>query len=365
MISFGPTEEQLAIREAMRGFAASAMRPIARDCDEESTVPADFLEQAWQLGLIVTQVPEEFGGMGAERSPITNAIALEELAWGDASLAAAAIAPSLFVNALLDHGTADQKARLLPGLCGERFTTGSLAVLEPRAMSDASRPATTAEMAGSGFVLSGTKRLVPFADRASHFLVLARAGEGLGAFLVDRETPGVRIAAAPEQNLGLRAVPLYSVELDGVKLAPESLLGGEHGCDVRRILDTSRAAIAACLVGVARAVVDYCVPYAKDRVAFDEPIARKQAVAFSLADAHTEVEAMRWLAWKAASQLEQGSDATKACFQAWSYAAERGLAVADTGIQTLGGHGFIREHPVEMWFRNARTLGVLEGTLSI
>jgi acyl-CoA dehydrogenase len=365
MISFGPTEEQKAIREAMHDFAETALRPIARDCDEDSTVPEDFLEQAWQLGLTTTQIPEAFGGMGAERSPVTNAIALEELAWGDASLAVAALAPSLFANALLDHGTEDQKKRLLPDLCGERFTLGSLAVLEPRAMADAARPASEAKMAGSGFVLSGTKRLVPFADRARHLLVVARAGEGVGAFVVDRAAPGVRIAEAPEKNLGLRAVPFYTVELDRVELAPGSLLGGEHGCDVRRLLDTSRAAIAACLVGVARAVVDYCVPYAKDRVAFDEPIARKQAVAFSLADAHTEVEAMRWLAWKAASELERGAAATKACFQAWSYAAERGLWVTDNGIQTLGGHGFIREHPVEMWFRNARTLGVLEGVLSI
>jgi alkylation response protein AidB-like acyl-CoA dehydrogenase len=365
MISFGPTEEQEAIREAMHGFAESAMRTIARDCDEDSIVPDDFLEQVWQLGLTTTQVPEAFGGMGAERSPLTNAIALEELAWGDAALAVAATAPSLFVNALLDHGTDDQKRRLLPGLCGDRFALGSLAILEPRALADATRPATEAKMAGSGFFLSGTKRLVPFADRARHFLVLARVGEGLGALIVDRDTPGLRIAEAPDKNLGLRAVPLYTIELDHVKLAPDSLLGGERGCDLRRLLDTSRAAIATCLVGLARAVVDYCVPYAKDRVAFDEPIARKQAVAFSLADAHCEVEAMRWLAWKAASQLEQRSSATKACFQAWSYAGERGLWVADTGIQTLGGHGFIREHPVEMWFRNARTLGVLEGTLSI
>jgi alkylation response protein AidB-like acyl-CoA dehydrogenase len=296
---------------------------------------------------------------------VTNAIALEELAWGDASLAVAALAPSLFVNALLDHGTEDQKQRLLPDLCGERFTLGSLAVLEPRAMADVARPATAAKMAGSGFVLSGTKRLVPFADRARHFLVLARANEALGAFIVDRDAPGLRIGEAPEKNLGLRSVPLYTIELDHVPLSPGSLLGGERGCDLRRLLDTSRAAIAACLVGLGRAVVEYCVPYAKDRVAFDEPIARKQAVAFSLADAHTEVEAMRWLTWKAASRLEQRKDATKACFQAWSYAGERGLWVADTGIQTLGGHGFIREHPVEMWFRNARTLGVLEGTLSI
>jgi len=107
------------------------------------------------------------------------------------------------------------------------------------------------------------------------------------------------------------------------------------------------------------------VPYAKERVAFGEEIAKKQAIAFLLSESHTEVEAMRWLVWQAASCLEKKRDATKAAFQAWSYAGEKGLWVADNGIQVLGGHGFIREHPVEMWFRNARTLGVLEGTVSI
>ena len=365
MISFGLTEEQDAIRRALHEFAEGVVRPLARTSDEESTVSDDYLQQVWELGLTTTQVPEAFGGMGAARSQTTTVIALEELAWGDAGLAVAALAPSLFVNAVLDHGTEEQKQRMLPGLCGTSFATGSVAVVEPGAMTDASRPKTTATATSGGYVLRGTKSFVPFGDRATHFLVVAAIDGGLGAFLVARDGLGLTISAEAEKNLGLRAVPVHTLELEDVKVAEGDRLGGPSGCNVRALLDTSRTAIAACLVGIGRAVVDYCVPYAKERVAFGEEIAKKQAIAFMLSESHTEVEAMRWLVWQAASKLEKGLDATKASYQAWSYAGEKGLWVADNGIQVLGGHGFIREHPVELWFRNARTLGVLEGTVSI
>ena len=119
------------------------------------------------------------------------------------------------------------------------------------------------------------------------------------------------------------------------------------------------------MLGLSRAVLEYCVPYSKDRVAFDEPISKKQSIAFRLAEMHIEQHAMRQLIWQAASLLEQGEDATKAAWQARSYAAEKSMWIADNGVQVLGGHGFIREHPVEMWFRNARTLGVLEGVVTL
>ena len=123
MISFGMTEDQELVGDAMREFAAEAMRPIARECDESAEIPADFLETVWSLGLTSTQIPESFGGAGEERSPVTNAILLEELAHGDAALAMAALAPSLFANAMLDHGTDEQKQAILPLFCGESFAT--------------------------------------------------------------------------------------------------------------------------------------------------------------------------------------------------------------------------------------------------
>ena len=179
-----------------------------------------------------------------------------------------------------------------------------------------------------------------------------------------RDAAGLRISQ-PEKNLGLRALPCATLTLERVELPGSARLGGAAGCDVRRLLAHSRAGLAAVMVGLSRAVLEYAVPYAKDRVAFDQAIAQKQAIAFRLADMHIETEATRWLAWKAAAELEQGRDATRSAHQARAYAAEKSMWIADQGVQVLGGHGFIREHPVEMWYRNARTLGVLEGTVAL
>jgi alkylation response protein AidB-like acyl-CoA dehydrogenase len=358
------SEDQELVSEAMREFAADAIRPIARDCDESASIPDDFLETAWSLGLTSTQIPEAFGGAGEERSMVTNAILLEELAFGDASLAMAALAPSLFANAIVDQGTEAQKQTLLPLFCGDSFATGSIAVNEPGSFSDASRPRAEAEQKGESFILSGRKSFVTFGDRASHFLVTARLGDDLGAFIVPRDAAGLSISE-PEKKMGLHALTTTGLGLERVEVGSEALLGGPEGADVQQLLNLSRVGLSAVMLGLSRAVLEYCVPYSKDRVAFDEPISKKQSIAFRLAEMHIEQHAMRQLVWQAASMLEQGEDATKAAWQARSYAAEKSMWIADNGVQVLGGHGFIREHPVEMWFRNARTLGVLEGVVTL
>jgi alkylation response protein AidB-like acyl-CoA dehydrogenase len=364
VISFKPTEEQEVVREAMHGFAEDAMRPIARESDEASKLSEELLAQCWELGLVSTQIPESHGGGGEERSPLTNALVLEELAWGDASHAIAAVAPLPFVNAILDQGTAAQQEKYLPLFCGESYHAAAMAICEPGPLSDVTQPSTNAEPKGDGFVLSGAKCMVPMGDRASHFLVVARNNGDLDAFIVARDTEGLEISV-PEKNLGLRALPTATLELERVEVSAEDRLGGASGCDVMSLLNHSRAALAALMVGVSRGVIDYAVPYAKDREAFGQKIAQKQGIAFKLADMQIETEASRWLTWKAASQLERGIDATRSAYFARTYAAEQSMFVSDEGIQVLGGHGFIREHPVEMWYRNARTIGVLEGTVSI
>lgn len=369
MISFGPSEEQEVARDAMREFAASAMRPLARASDEAGALPEDFLEQAWQLGLTSTQIPEAFGGGGEARSPITNALVLEELAFGDAGLALAALAPSLFAMPVVEFGSEAQQRELLPLFCGERYHAASLALVEPGPCFDPIGLRTVAERKGDGWVLSGAKCFVPMTDRASHFLVLARAGDGAGldavqAFVVPRGAAGL-VVSEPEKKLGLKALPTGSLALERVELPAAAKLGGDAGCDARRIVDLSRTAIGAVLVGVSRAVLEYAIPYAKDREAFDEAIAKKQAIAFTLADMRIEVDAMRWLVWKAASRLEQGANATREAHLARSYCARQAMKIADDGVQVLGGHGFIREHPVELWYRNVRTLGVLEGAVTL
>ena len=364
MISYGPTEEQEVARDAMREFASSAIRPLARRCDEESQVPAAFLEEAWQLGLVSTQIPEAFGGGGEPRSPITNAIVLEELAFGDAGLALAAIAPALFAMPIVEFGTEAQQREFLPLFCGEKFHAASLALVEPGPCFDPTGLRTRAERKGDAYVLSGAKCFVPLADRASHFLVLARNGgdgaEAVQAFIVPRDAAGLTIAS-PEKNLGLRALPTGTLTFERVEVPASARLGGDAGCDARRIVNLARTAQAAVLVGLSRAVMEYAIPYAKDREAFDEAIAKKQAIAFTLADMCIEVDAMRWLTWQAASKLERGLDATREAQLARLYSGRQAMKIADDGVQVLGGHGFIREHPVELWYRNARILSVLDG----
>lgn len=368
MISFGLSEEQEIAREAMRDFAKDMIRPPARDCDEESAVADDFLQEMWQLGLTSTQIPEQFGGGGEGNSQLMNVIMLEELAHGDVSLALAALSPSLFVNPIVEQGTDEQKAAYLPAFCGESFQAGSLALIEPGPIFDPYELRTKATKQSDTYALNGEKSFVPLADKANHFLVAAALdddnGGGRGAFIVPRDAAGISISKV-ERSLGLNAFATYGVKLEGVEVPSSARLGGDDGGDIDRLVNLSRTALAALMVGLSRAVFEYAVPYAKDRVAFGEPIAQKQAIAFMLSDMRVEIDSMRWLVWKAASELEKGLNVTRSAHQARSYAAEQSMKIADNGVQVLGGHGFIRDHPVEMWYRNARTLGVLEGTAAI
>jgi alkylation response protein AidB-like acyl-CoA dehydrogenase len=364
VISFKLEEEQQIARDALHEFAAEVMRPIARECDEEEKISEDFLAQSWELGLVSTQIPEAYGGGGEARSPITNAIILEELAWGDIALAIAALTPATFANAIVDYGSDEQKQALLPLFCGDSYHAAAIAVNEPTVAFDPSSPRTVAEPKGDGFVISGVKSFVPMGDRASHFLVVVRNNGGLDAFIVPRDAEGLSISKN-EANMGLRGLPTSTLELERVEVPANARLGGEAGCNVRQLLDNSRTALAAAMVGLSRAVLEYAVPYAKEREAFDEAIAQKQGIAFKLANMHIETESTRWLVWKAAAQLEQGIDATRSAHFARNYAAEQSMWIADHGVQVLGGHGFIREHLIELWFRSARTVSVLEGTLGI
>lgn len=364
MISFALTQEQETAREAMRSFAADVLRPAAREHEEAAALPEALLAQAWELGLVPTQLPESVGGYGESRSPLTNAIVLEELAHGDVGLTLAAVAPAAFAYAVADFGTDGQKKELLPAFCGPSYSAAAIAIAEPTPGFDPSKLQTRAERDKDGYLLSGRKCFVPMGDRASHFLVAAQCNGRSDLFIVPRGAAGLQVSEV-EKNLGVKALPTTTLVLDKVRLPYGSRLGGDAGADVARLVNQSRVAIAAVLTGLSRAVLEFCVPYTKDRVAFDEPIARKQSIAFRLAEMHMEIECCRWMTWKAASQLEQGLDATRAAHLAHVYVAEKAMWIADNGVQCLGGHGFIRDNPVEMWYRNARTLGVLEGVIAV
>jgi len=370
VISFALSDSQKVARDTVREFARRELRDRARPCDEESRCPDELLEKSWALGLAAACIPEAYGGGGVEGGHTTSAIVLEELGYGCASLGAAVAAPMLFVRPLVDFGTEEQKRDYLPLFTGDRYHAATLALHEPRFTFDPCALETTAERRGANRVLRGEKRLVPMGARASHFLVLARGERGPGlanleAFILPRDAPGLRVHDEGDTTIGFQAMSWGRLTLDGVEAPPAWKLGGDSGIDGRRLIASLRVGGAALAVGLSRAVLDACVPYAKERVAFGQAIAKKQAIAFMIADMRIEVDAMRWLVWKAASELEERGDATRAAAIAQDYVGRKAMKIADDGIQVFGGHGFIRDFPLELWFRNARLLTVHEGPAAV
>ena len=370
MISFELNEEQSMIRESLRAFAAEVLAPGARAIDEAGEMPDAIIKQGWDFGLIAASIPEEYGGGGGERSCMTNAVALEALGGGCASQAVAIMAPGQFVGALLDFGTAEQKAEHLPRFAGTEPVAAAMAVQESQFGFAADAQRTTATRKGNGWVLNGEKRLIPLGDRAETFLVLARedGGEGLGAvgaFLVSRDTAGLTVATE-NGTQGLKPVPKGQIKLNNVELPGSARLGGDAGIDAARLISQARVGAAAVAVGLSRQATDFAIPYAKERVAFGEALGKKQSIAFMLADMHIECETMRWMVWKAASLLEHNDPgAAKASVLAQDYVRRKAVKIADDALQIFGGHGFIRDLPLEMWLRNARTLTVLDGPVSV
>ncbi len=369
MISFELTKEQMLIQKTAKEFASGELKEIARDCDEHDEIPEKLLDKAWEMGLANAAVPEAYGGIGMQRSAVTSALICEELGYGCASLAAAIMAPSTFIQPLVDFGTEQQKKRYLPAYGQDKFVPAAAALHEPHFTFDVTDMHTTARQEGDAWVLNGAKRLVAFGQTARHFLVLAKCGgqAGLahvGAFIVPRDATGLTVESVPEKTMGLKPVPKAKLSLANVVVPEADRLGEARGIDGRRLINTLRVANSALCVGLAKAVLDASVPYAKQRVAFGEPIAKRQAIAFKLSEMHSEIEAMRWLVWKAASQLDQDGDATRATTLAHHYASRNCVLIADNGIQIFGGHGYIRDLPLEMWMRNARTLTVLEGIVA-
>jgi acyl-CoA dehydrogenase len=372
MVSFELSEEQRLLRETVAAFATEQMRPLAREADERCEAPESVIAKAWEFGLVATAIPERYGGFGDQPSALTGAIVLEELGYGDLSMALHVLAPRLLVYPLLEHGTEDQKQRLLPAFTQATFRAATAAIVEPMLHFDPCSLTTTAKTRGDCFVLQGRKALVPLAESSEVLLVYARrddrarhenSPEGdrdVDAFLLERSVPGLEISP-PEKNMGIKALRTYELTLTGVSAGKESRLGGDRGIDFGRLMNRSRVALGALAVGVARAAFDYAREYAKERKAFGVAIAQKQAIAFMLAEMAIEIDATRLLVWEAAWKLDRGEDATREAYLAKNYAASMALKVTDNAVQVLGGHGYVRDHPVELWLRNARGFSSFEG----
>jgi alkylation response protein AidB-like acyl-CoA dehydrogenase len=359
MISFEMTEEQKMIVEAVSKFAIEEMREAAHECDEAGQVPRELVDTAWEFELIASHVPEEYNGFG-EHSALTGVLVTEDLAYGDLSIAMHALAPGLVAFPILEAGTDEQKAEYLPLFCDEAFKPATAALIEPRYDFDPNELATTATLEGDEYVLNGQKCYVPLAADADLLLVWAAENGATQGFIVPKGTPGLEIGER-EKNMGVKALATYELALSDCRVPRANKLGGGAGCDFNRLLNHSRVALAAMAVGVAKAAYEYARDYAKERHAFGEPIASRQAIAFMLAEMAIEVDATRLMAWEAAWKLDRGKDATKECYLAKAYADDMVLTVTDRAVQVLGGYGYIRDYPVEMWLRNGRGFVTFDG----
>lgn len=355
-----PTDEQQAITGVLRELADDQIRPAARACEEAGRVSDEVENHLRQMG-VAAPVPEELGGQGTFDAT-TSVMIAEEVARGDPGVAFSVLGGGLVATVIDLVGTPAQREALLPSLAeGAR---GALLLAERDAGGDFSRIEAQAILHGDGHLLAGTKYGVVGADGHGPRIAVARRARperALGLWLVP---PSADLIAQPEDKLGLRSARTFKVMLDGTPAG--ELLGGP-AVDQRRVtLALLRAKLvnAGVALGLARAALEYATAYAKERTAFGRPIGAFQAIAFKIADRAMDVEAARLLTWKAAWVVDQGPDdpmgAQRAVMSACTQAVAAAVATADDAVQVLGGHGYMRDHPVELWYRDALTLATFD-----
>ena len=361
-----PSEDQRMLVGVVSEFAAEVVRPAAAEANEACLAPDDLLEAGLEIGLPLLGVPEELGGVSEERSEMTGTLVHEALAHGDLGLAVAALAPGAVATAIGRWGSDEQQATYLPhftGSTGEQVPAAALPLTEPSPLFDPRRPRTTAVRTGDGYLLSGVKSMVPRGPHAELFVVGADLEGSPALFLVESRTEGVAIEAEP--SMGVRAATLSRLVLNDVEVGSIALLGEADGSTYLEAVRASRLAWCALAVGTGQAVLDYVTPYVKERTAFGEPIAHRQSVAFMVANIAIELQAMRLVTYRAASRLAQGKGAAREVGLARRICAEKGMQIGLDGVQLLGGHGFVKEHPVERWYRDLRATGLMEGGVMV
>jgi len=357
-----PTDDQRLMQQVVGEFAAERLRPAAAEADALCSPPAGLLARATELGLATIGVPDELGGAGTERSQVTNVLIAEALAHGDLGLAVACLAPAAPATALALWGDAYQQASYLPAFVGDDPPAAALAVLEPRPLFDPFELRARARRVQGGYRIDGVKSLVPRAADAELFVVAAslcdteyRGSPAL--FLVESGSSGLAVEAEPA--MGLRAAGMGRLLLDGVALPATALLGPPGAYP--ECIALARLGWCALAVGTARAVLDYVLPYVNERHAFGEPISHRQSVAFTVADMATELDGMRLVCYRAAARAAQGRPFDREVALARRLCSEHGMKIGNDGVQLLGGHGYVRAHPVQRWYRDLRAIGLMEG----
>jgi alkylation response protein AidB-like acyl-CoA dehydrogenase len=364
MYAFEPSAEQKMLVEAISRFSQNDLRVKAHAADEENQFPRRLIEKGWELGYLQASIPEKYGGFG-EHAALTGVLAAEELAWGDLAGGMAILSPASFAIPILLGGSESQKQQYLPGIIEGEWQPYGTALIEPTFDFDPNTLRCTATRDGAGYLLNGRKTFVPFADQATTFLVYANLDGRTQGYLLSRGTAGL-IVGERQMLLGVHALPVFPISLQDVHVPLENRLGGENGHEFAPVLDLSRLALAAMAVGMARGALEYARDYAKEREVFGVKVAQKQAIAFMIAEMATEIEAVRLLVWEAAWMFDnQKAESSRQAYLAHTAATDMAMLVSDRAVQILGGHGYIREHPVELWMRNARGIAMLTGLVAI
>jgi alkylation response protein AidB-like acyl-CoA dehydrogenase len=359
-----PTDEQQMLQDSVREFALAKLRPVAAEADAQCQASETLLAQANELGLTMVGVPEELGGAVEKRSAVTSALMSEALAQGDLGIAVACLAPAAVASAISLWGDAEQQATYLHEFVGESPPAAALAILERRALFDPFELTATAREANGGYMLDGAKSLVPRAADGELFIVAAQLeGRGPALFIVESKTAGLSIE--PEPAMGVRAAGTGTLVLEEAKLPASALLGEGDPAVYGECIQLARLGWCAVAVGTGQAVLDYVIPYVTERQAFGEPIANRQAVAFTVANIAIELDGMRLATYRAVSLVDQGLEFAREATLARRLCAERGMAIGSDGVQLLGGHGYVKEHPVERWYRDLRAAGLMEGALLV
>ena len=362
---FGLTEDQLAIQETARKFTADRITPYAAEWDEKHHYPVDVWKAAGELGFGAIYVSEESGGIGLGR--LDAALIMEAMSYGCPATSAYISIHNMVAWMIDSFGDQQLKDRYLPDLCSME-KIGSYCLTEPGSGSDAAALKTTARLDGDHYVLNGTKQFISGGGYNDVYVVMARTGEhksrGISCFVVDKDTPGVSFGA-PEKKLGWNASPTAQVIFEDARIPVENRVGAEgDGFKFAMAgLDGGRLNIGACSLGGAQRCLDEAMQYVKDRRQFDQPIAEFQNTQFRLAEMAAELEAARALLYLAAAKVTAGSpDKTRFAAMAKMMASDTGSSVVDRALQLFGGYGYLRDYPIERFWRDLRVHRILEGT---
>jgi len=377
-MNFELTEQQQLLQQTVHDFAQAEITPGARERDETGKFPHELVPKMAELGLFGVMIPETYGGSGLD--PMSFAIVIEEIARADAAVALLlASHNSLCAGHIVLTGSEEQKRKHLPPLArGEKL--GAWALTEPGSGSDAASLRTRAERRGDDWVIEGEKLFITQGSVAGTYVIMARTGRehgaataeresddrGISAFIVERETTGLGIVRV-EDKLGVRASDTAQLRFDEMRVPKGNLLGDlNHGYkDVLSVLDGGRIGIGAMGVGIAQAALDQSIQYAKERKQFGKPIADFEAIQWKLADMATEIEAARLLVHRAAELKQRGDPFKRIASEAKLFASEVAMRATTQAIQIHGGAGYMKDSPVQRYFRDAKLCEIGEGTSEI